>query len=61
MSIKTSPNGYVKIKRYDLYGTPCVPTGKVRERDNKTEAEFILLYSPNTERRVWLSQEDIML
>lgn len=58
--IKTSATKYVKAKRYDIYGTPCIPTGNVREVDGEKQAEFISFMSRNPERYVWLSRSEIM-
>jgi len=57
--IKTSRIGYITIKRYDLYETKAVPTGKVREVDGKRQAEFFLITGNNPERKVWLYQTDL--
>ena len=57
--IKTAHQGYITIKRYDLYETKAIPTGKVREVDGEKEAEFLLLDSKRTERKVWLKRAEI--
>lgn len=58
--IKTSSTKYVKIKRFDLYGTPCIPTGQVREVAGQKQAEFLCIYTTNPERKVWLFKDEIM-
>lgn len=59
MSIKKSEIGYVRIKRYDLYNTACVPTGNVREVDGEKEAEFFLISGNNPERKIWIKRNEI--
>jgi hypothetical protein len=59
MGIKTSNTGYIIIKRYDLYQEKAIPSGKVREVNGIKEAEFFLISGKNTERRVWLTREQI--
>lgn len=54
--IQTSTQGYITIKRWDLYGLKAVPTGKL---DND-RAEFIII-EPNPQQAclVWLTRDDI--
>ena len=58
--IKTASTGYITIKRFDLYSTKAVPTGKVRENNGVTEASFFLISGSNPEREVWLQRQEIM-
>lgn len=60
MAIKTSEEGFIIIKRYDLYQQKAIPTGAVREDNGITQAEFFLISGNNLERKVWLSREEIM-
>lgn len=57
--IKTSTTGYVIIKKYNLFGTPCVPSGAVRDNLGKREAQFICFMRKSSERDVWVSREDL--
>lgn len=59
MAIKISSNGYINIRRWDLYQEKAVPTGQVREVDGEKEAEFFLISGKSDERKVWLKRTEI--
>ena len=57
--IKTASQGYITIKRYDLYQEKAIPTGNVREVDGEKEAEFFLISGNNPERKIWIKRNEI--
>ena len=54
--IKVSNTKYVTAKRYDIYGTPLIPMGRI----DGDKAEFLAFMRRNPERKIWLSREQIM-
>jgi hypothetical protein len=54
--IKVASTGYVTITNFTHYGNIAIPTGKVEGE----RAEFLLVYSPHTERYVWLTRNEII-
>ena len=64
MSIKISETGYVKTKiSHGLLGLVevlIIPTGKTRDTNGTTEAEFFQISGAGTERFLWLSRNQII-
>lgn len=54
--MKISETKYIKIKRFDYYGDIAIPTGNI----DGDKAEFLCIYTRNSERKVWLSRSEIM-
>lgn len=56
--IQTSTQGYVTIKRWELYGLKAVPTNN--KNFETGEVEFIII-QPNPQRAglVWLTRDEI--
>ena len=53
--MRIANEGYITIRRFDLYGEKAIPTGRV-EAD---KAEFLLISGQNPERKIWLRREEI--